>query len=172
MKKVGLYILFWVFFLNITSCDFIRTIAGRPTSEDIELKSKQLALQKKHEKDSLERAAAILKAQQDSIAAAQALREAGVRLSDVFAFGEPVTALEHRYHLIVGVYRTDSKAREQIDAARCAGFDVMTILFRNGVQAVAICASDDLKQIASAVEIGFACGVCPKDAWIHVNRKK
>lgn len=169
MKKVATYIFLGIFFLNITSCDFLRRVAGRPTSDVIAVKASELALRQKAVEDSLKLAREIEAKRLAQEQAAARIAAAGVKSSKVFSFGDPVVALESRYNLIIGVYRTDAIARQQVAQARSAGFSTSTILFRGGVQAVALAMSDDLAVIADAVEQGRKLGICPKDAWIYVK---
>ncbi len=172
MKKVATYILFGAFFLNITSCDFFRKVAGRPTSDVIAYKSAALEQKRQQEKDSVNMAAALERSRRDSLSVVGEINALGVKLSDVFYFGDPIDGLQYKYHLVMGVYRTNKMAQQQLDDLSSKGFQPSTLLFKGGVQAVVLERSDDIAVIASTLKRAKAAGVCPKDAWVHVNSKK
>ncbi len=172
MKKVATYVLFGAFFLNITSCDFFRKVAGRPTSDIIAYKSMALEQRRQQIRDSLDMVAALEKSRRDSLAVVGEINALGVKLSDVFYFGDPIDGLQYKYHLVMGVYRTNKMAQQQIDALAASGYQTYTLLFKGGVQAVVLERSDDISVIASTLKRAKASGVCPKDVWVHVNNKK
>lgn len=171
MKKVTTYITLVIFFLSITSCDFMRRVAGRPTSAEIAAKSEALELRRQQVEDSLRFVAAIEAARRDSLATAARISGAGVKISDKFFYGEPLQPLEKRYNLIIGVYRTSTMAAKQIKDARAKGFDVSSIFFKDGIRALSLASEDDLKAMADAIENAIAAGVLPKDAWIYENHR-
>lgn len=171
MKKVTTYITLVIFFLSITSCDFMRRVAGRPTSAEIAAKSEALELRRQQREDSLRFVAAIEAARRDSLVTVARVREAGVKISDKFFFGEPLQPLEKRYNLIIGVYRTSTMASKQIRDAQSKGFSVSSIFFKDGIRALCLVSDDDLKAVADVIENAVAAGVLPKDAWIYENHR-
>ena len=96
----------------LTGCDFFRTLAGRPTSEDIHEKKIQMQIaQQAIEQarlDSLRRERQIM---QDSLSALDSIRQYGgtilnpSRLGGLFA-----TRLEYWYHVIRGAFSRRSNA--------------------------------------------------------------
>lgn len=157
MKKVAIICLA-LSLLSLSGCDFLRTVAGRPTSA--ELSEKKRVIEEK-------------KAAADSIACRDAKKELwklGVKFSSVFTFGNPVHPLEYGYNLIVGVYLTENKARAHYDLARKEGFSPFFIEFANGAKALCLCGSDDCRAILDAVSRAGRM-VCPSDAWIYVNER-
>lgn len=172
MKKTATYILLAVFFLNITSCDFLRRIAGRPTSGDIESKCKAIELKQKRMDDSLRLAAQIEKKRLDSLAKADFIKSCGIKFSDVFYYGEPLVPLEHRFHLVTGVFKTGKMLDRHVARMKKAGYDCTIVSFPGGAKAVAICATDSMDELASTVVRAENEQVTPTDAWVHVNNRK
>lgn len=171
MKKVTTYITLVIIFLNITSCDFLRRVAGRPTSADIAIKSETLELRRQQVEDSLRFVAALEAARRDSIAVATRVRDLGVKISDVFFFGDPTEPLQCRYNLIIGVYKTGAMASRQIREVESKGFTPFQIYFKDGVRAIALASDDNLASLADVIESARNAGVLPKDAWIYENHK-
>lgn len=171
MKKVTTYITLVIFFLNITSCDFLRRVAGRPTSAEIACKSEALELRRQQREDSLRFVAAIEAARRDSVEKAARIRGLGIKISDVFFYGKPLEPLHHRYNLIVGVFRTNAMASKQMREVESAGFPASEIFFRDGIRAIVLAADDDLGGVADVAEGAANAGVLPKDAWIYENRE-
>lgn len=169
MKKVATYILFGAFFLNITSCDFLRSVAGRPTSGDIALMSKLLEVKKQHESDSLKTVAEAEKLCLENEAAVQAFSELGIKTSSVFSFGDPLEPLQEKYHIVVGVFRTEAAASALERRLCAAGFECSSIFFDGGIRALILAGGNELPAMLPVARAALESGVCPKDAWIHVN---
>lgn len=167
MKKVLTYVFLIAFFSIITSCDFLRTVAGRPTSDVIAKKAEILEKRRRHVEDSLRVVEAFQQARRDSLQTVKSLAECGVRVSDVFYYGEPLTVLDHKYQLIIGVYKTSAMVGKQTKALEKGGYQCSSILFRGGVRALCPYQSDDLASMLEFVKEFKEAGLCPKDAWVH-----
>jgi hypothetical protein len=159
--------------LLLSGCDFMRTLAGRPTSADLE--AKRVAIRKAREEarrqavlDSLER---VRKHREDSLAALE------VRLLDSLAHarrkllvsGLNKEPLETKYCIIVASYGTRSNAEAKV--ARCldAGYPASVVPFRSGLNAVGVCPSDSINVILKRYRELTGNGICPPDGWILVN---
>lgn len=174
MKKV-IRILLIFSILCLSSCDFLRKVAGRPTEADLEAKAERIELRRQQVRDSIIAAqeAALALRIQDSLetaAATHSLDSLGVKLSSVFRFGEPQEELEYKYNLIIGVFRNKSIADAKYKVASDWGFSPFLIPFNGGVNALCLCGSDALKDIVNAYAGGRTAGVCPRDAWVYVNK--
>ena len=169
MKKVTIYFLFVLLLQAATACDFIRTVAGRPTSDQIAAKA---ALIQEHEQavlDSLRMEALIQQERQEEELARVMIAEMGYKMNDSFSFGNPLTTLVEKYYVIIGVYRTNAVADKQIADVTAKGFNPTRLLFNDGVQYVVMCSSNNLKVISTALRQATELGACPKDTWIYVN---
>ena len=164
MKKTLILCLFLAL-VSVSSCDFVRKLAGRPTSVQLEeLRREQIA-----------REEARFKALADSMAAREAflldsLSQAnGTVVNPSKLGGLFTTKLEARYYIIVGAFRGRYYAERKLKACNEAGYRATIISFRNGLLAVGICPSDNLDETVKKVKELRGQGVCPKDSWILVN---
>jgi len=182
MKKVTRFVsIFFILICSIavfSSCDFLRKVSGRPTSEDLALMGRLLEMKEQMKIDSLQRAqdsiriakeAAMEQERLDSLRAVAKLDSMGTNLSDVFRFGDPENDIPGKFSAIIGVYRSNLTAAEKISAVRHNGFEPIVFNFAGGERAVCLISSDNLAEVADIVEKGRASNDCPKDAWIYVK---
>lgn len=155
----------------LTGCDFMRALAGRPVSKDIE--SKRVAILKAEEAavqarlDSIRRAEE--KAVSDSLAALDTLATYGIMLTGQDRIGglvseEPAS----RYYVVVGAFKERANAQKLADKAVEAGYQASLLDCRRGMVAVGLCPSDKVADIGAAVSRLMKEPFCPKDAWVLV----
>ena len=163
--------------LLASSCDFFRSLAGRPTSEELEEKKvEMLRIQEeiRHQAvlDSLEQ---VRQRMADSLAALEAhlldslSQTKGTILNPTRLGGLFTTKLEAKYYIVVGAFRTRSYAERKLAKCNEAGHTGTIISFRNGLLAVGICPSDSLNDTWNKLRELRGNGICPKDAWILIN---
>lgn len=163
----------------LAGCDFLRSLAGRPTSRDIDAKRAQI-----------EREVAPEKEHADSLAAGQ-LADAGQpdqqepavkkdpaptsgggipkQLTPKQLQGREKFDLAHRYYLMIGVFRNPDNATRQSERAQAAGYPVTLIPMNNGLTGVGVCASDDLQSVYESFVRLRKEPFCPDDTWILNN---
>ena len=112
MKKSYILLALVALFV-LSGCDFMRKLAGRPTSEDIEirrveiLRAEEAALQARL--DSLKQVEQ--KMISDSLNALDSIRQLGGSILNPASLGGLfATKLESRYYIIIGSFRTRSNA--------------------------------------------------------------
>lgn len=166
-----------VVMLTVTGCDFFRKLAGRPTSEEIEIKRQEMvadlkakAVREKEVQDSLVLAA---KRVADSLAAASTLEENDVRvhsdssLGGIAVGGASEMEVKADYRVIVGSFKDQKNADKMVAKVAAAGdFNPHQVKMRNGMIAVAACPSDRIQDVLTGMDEMRKCGVCPADAWI------
>lgn len=160
----------------VSSCDFVRTIAGRPTSTELEqIRLEKMALEEaRHQArlDSMERAR---QAMEDSLAAMEkrlldSLSQASGTILNPSALGGLFTTkLETKYYIIVGAFRNRAYAERKLVACNEAGYTGTIISFNNGLMAVGIYPSNDLRAIVEKLQEIRGTGICPKEGWILMN---
>ena len=162
--------------LLVSSCDFLRTLAGRPTSAQVEqIRLERLAAEQARHQARMDSMARVEKAMADSLAAQEArlldsLAQAkGTILNPAKLGGLYTTKLESRYHIVVGAFRGRYYAERKLRSCNDAGYTATIVSFRNGLLAVAICPSNDLTETVKTLRQLRGTGVCPKDSWILVN---
>ena len=156
---------------TVTGCDFFRTLAGRPTSEDIEqkkveiLRAEQAVLQARLDSIRLEQQMV-----QDSIAALDSIRQYGgtilnpAKLGGLFA-----TKLEARYYVIIGAFKKRSNAEALLCKAADSGYAPALISFNNGIIAVGLCPCSNIVGAKEALMKVKKEVFCPSDVWILLN---
>lgn len=157
----------------LSGCDFMRKLAGRPTSDDIEykrvelLRAEEAALQARL--DSLRKVEE--KMLQDSLNALDSIRQLGGSILNPAALGGLfATKLESRYYIILGSFRTRSNAESLFNVARNAGYRPALISFgRGGLIAVGVSPVNKLQDALSALNEVKKEKFCPSDVWILVN---
>ena len=164
--------------LLASGCDFVRTVAGRPTSDDLEVKRSTIERAENVARyqariDSLERVRAHLAdslAELDKYLLDSLSQTKGTILNPTKMGGLYTTKLASRYYIVVGAFRTRSYAERKLTKCNEAGYTNATIIsFRNGLLAVAVCPSDSLNETVKKLRELRGNGICPEDGWILVN---
>ena len=171
MRKSIIFLLLLSVIL-VTGCDFFRTLAGRPTSNDIDakrvqiMKAEEAALQARL--DSIRRVEEKVVA--DSLAALDSLTASGVIMADASRLGGLVTEdLGSRYHIVIGVFRERNNALKLADQAGQGGYPARLFDCRRGMIAVGICPSDKISRTYQDWKDLQGKAFCPKDSWILLN---
>lgn len=176
MKKKFLTLAIMLQVMSImTGCDFFRRLAGRPDSDQIEAMAEAMAEVVRLEEeahqarlDSLER---VKKYMADSLAALDSLKmEKVLSLSRLGGLRD--TLSRHRYYIVLGSFSSKSNARKYADELGRKGYPGETIPFRNGLNAVGICGTDDPVQLRASLKEVRRQDFCPKEAWILELKQK
>ena len=175
MKK-SYILLVLVTMMTVTGCDFFRKLAGRPTSDVIEIKRQEMvadlefkAARQKAIEDSL---AIVAKNEADSIEACQYIKENGIRMYSSASLGGIVLDDETggyvgQYRVIVGSFKDKTNAQKKLAQVESAGeFGSHFIRMRNGMIAVATCPVDQIQNALAGLRELQRIGVCPEDGWI------
>lgn len=158
-----------------SGCDFVRTIAGRPTAAKVEnIRQEQIRQEEERHQARLD---SMKKAQQqmaDSLAALEAYlldslsHSKGVLKSPSNLGGLGATELECKYYVVVGAFRDIANARRKQSACYDAGYPAQIVYFRNGLNAVAVCPSSTLTELMDKFNELKKKPICPSDAWMLV----
>lgn len=171
MRK-SLILLMLAVMLLATGCDFFRTLAGRPTSKDIDakrleiMKSEEAALQARL--DSIKRLEEKVVA--DSIAALDSIEHYGIIMDGASRFGGlREDRLSRRYYIIAGAFRDRRNAQKLVNESVDAGYPAEMIECRRGMIAVGLCPSDRIAEAYAAFKMLRKEPFCPKDSWILLS---
>ena len=172
MKK-SCILLAVVSLLCLTGCDFMRKLAGRPTSEDVEMKrieilrAEEAALQARL--DSLRNVEQRM--MQDSLNALDSIRQLGGSILNPASLGGLfATKLEARYYIILGSFRSRANAEGLFNVAKNAGYKPALISFgKGGLIAVGVSPVNKLSDAFTALNSVKKEKFCPNDVWILVN---
>ena len=177
MKK-SYILLAAVVMMTVTGCDFFRKLAGRPTSDEIEVKRQEMladleakAARQREIDDSL---ALVAKNEADSVEACRYIKENSVRLYTSVSLGGIVQdgfadlpEGSCQYRVIVGSFKERANAQKKMaQVERVGDFWPHLIRMRNGMIAVAACPVDRIQNALAGLKELQRAGVCPEDGWI------
>lgn len=167
-----------------TGCDTFRKLAGRPTSSEIEIKRAEIVRMKELEhKIMMDSLAAVEKALSDSLAIADSLenvtpeptvtkiggQERGHVMNPSVMGGLFTAKLDYKYYVVVGAFADRNNAEKMLGTVNASGYTATILSFRNGLNAVGTCPTDDLNQAFKSLDKVSLESFCPADAWILVN---
>lgn len=173
--KQSYILIFLTVMLTVTGCDFFRKVAGRPTSEEIEMKRLEMmwdleekAAKEKAYKDSVAKAQQALK---DSAAALDYLQQNRVSVITPQKLGGMFTKdLKSGYYVVLGSFKSGANAQALLYKVRAAGnYSPVLVTFRNGMVAVAAYPSDKVQDAVAHLKELKTQDFCPPDAWILKN---
>lgn len=143
----------------VCSCDFLRSVAGRPTSREIAsaVAAKAEAEREAAVQDSLRQAEAA-RALADSIAKAGAPAP--------LAVDEPVVA---RYYVVVGVFDSKDHAQKKVNQCTEKGMTAKFIRFKSGKYGVLVNPSDTKEGGERMLSDLKARKLCSSSAWLLYN---
>jgi hypothetical protein len=188
MKKTYILILFAAV-LMVSGCDFLRKVAGRPTSEEIDIKREEIVRIEEQQAEQARQQARLdsinfareqarlareAEAARDSLAAMSVLNDRKCKMFDTAK--AKITApdkLSHRYYIIIGSFRDVANAEKFVKrVSKVQGMNPVMVPVRTGMVAVGVCATDKITQIADVIDEVLMKSFCPLDAWILVNENK
>ena len=142
----------------VCSCDFLRSVAGRPTSREI-----ASAVAAKAE---AEREAAV----QDSLRQAEAARALADSIAKAstpapVAVDEPVA----RYYVVVGVFNSKDHAQKKVNQCTEKGMTAKFIRFKTGKYGVLVNPSDTKEEGERMLSDLKARKLCSSSAWLLYN---
>lgn len=157
MKRIPLLLALSLLLCLVSGCDFFRTLAGRPTSRDINERRaiiEQTQARRAALADSLEQArrdsvARVQKAVADSLHAIDTLTTIGkYHLASSYR-NIPVSRLQSKYALVVGVFSNQDNAKRMLAKYSKEGFDGYVLHYRSSLMAVVV---SPCSKIAEALE--------------------
>ena len=154
----------------VSSCDFLRRVAGRPDSAEIALKKAAIEKAEAEHQARLDSIRLVEKKAADSLAVIEQIRQSENTLVSAGKLGGLVSAqLSYRYYIIVGSFSVAENAQKLASKAEEAGFKATTFACKNGFTGVGVCPSDNLPEVFKSLQEVKQQPFCPVDAWILVN---
>lgn len=178
MKHIVLPILaFSLVALSLTGCDWLRKLAGKPTSADIEAIRQKMADDDARQKavaDSVALAEALArKAAADSVAAVDSFSAAGCYFRKPAELGGIKTSgTLSRYAIAVGAFRKAANAQRLSEKYDSEIYNPSVILSGMGLNIVLVCPTDSITVLYGSYAALKNTALCPQDAWILVNEKE
>lgn len=177
MKKMTLILALALAASLVSGCDFFRTIAGRPTSREIEAKRARLELASQREQarlDSIALAKAAeealaLAAVDDSLHAIDTLTQIG-KLHKASSYKNiPSKRLRSRYAVVVGVFSSEQNAERLAGRYRVQGFDAYVLKYYSSLCAVLVSPCDRIADALKAYRRVRALPNSSKETWVLCN---
>lgn len=164
--------------LGVTGCDFLRTVAGRPTSAELAVRREAVAAEQARSQAALarERAiqdslAALERHRADSAAAEVFFREA--KVSRIHSSALPGVRQEEapfRYCVVLAGLSQPENAAHFAEKLKAAGYDPVVMKYTRGRSTlVGVGATDDFGAVRASYEKVRQEPFCPRDAWIFIK---
>lgn len=159
--------------LLVTGCDFLRRMAGRPTSADIAVIREQIhqdSLAEQARLDSIALAeAAALKEAQDSARAAEAFA-AETKIVPLGSLSPLYkTELSQRWYIGVGSFRVRANAENFLRKYEELGYTGCVAAFRSGMNTVLLCPADRLQDAYESYLRLKEESITPEGIWVLEN---
>lgn len=170
MKKFLLFSALLASLLAVSSCDFFRHLAGRPTSADIEAKREYILRTEMEHQARIDSLARVQKQLSDSLALLDSVRKSSSNMITTSKLGNlGGQKLPYRYYIVVGAFSNKDNASRLASKLDAEGFSPTVVPYRNGFTAVAICPSNTLSEVYASLKSVKDRKFCPADAWVLVN---
>ncbi len=169
MRKVLLPVILCAAALSVSSCDFLRSLAGRPTSEQLKSASQSSEVTAPAvEEDTL-----AVEIAQDQVQEYEMVRRHG-RLNVPFAYTHTNSSLktipEHTYYILVGTYRQKPTLNKMVSDAKKAGYEPCLLEYSNGLVSVGLLPCDRIEQAIDAYATVKKEKFCPGDACVLIAK--
>ncbi len=168
MKKSFVVAALVLAMMSVSSCDFFRSLAGRPTSA--ELKSSAIKKTETTPKnvpiDTI--SAPVVETEEYTMVKRQG------RLSVPLAYTHTTSTLkmvpEYKYYILVGTYRKKPTMDKMIAQACDAGYKIYLLEYENGLTSVALMPCNKLEEAIDAYAQVSKEVFCPKDACVLIAK--
>ncbi|MBQ3723073.1 MAG: hypothetical protein II851_05125 [Bacteroidales bacterium] len=169
---------FVLLLLAVTGCDFFRTVAGRPTSSELEAKRVTVALREQAEREAQAREqavrdsiAAAAKHVSDSAAAETFFRETRVmRIRSRSLPGLRTDDFPYRYCLVLAGFSQPGNGEKFAERLKEAGYEPAVLHYTRGSNTVVgICPTNHFGDLQEAYEKVRTEKFFSRDAWIFIK---
>lgn len=179
MRRITVLLAFALLLLTVpTGCDFLRTVAGRPTSGEIAVKREAIAAREA----AAEAARARERAVRDSVAAVERAR-ADSASAEVFFREEKVSRIRSsalpgirpeevpfRYCVVLAGFTVPENAVHFSEELKAAGYEPVFVKYTRGRSTlVGVGPTDALGAVRATYEKVRQEPFCPRDAWIFIK---
>ena len=158
---------------SVSSCDFFRTLAGRPGSAEIRQKQ-ELILRAEARRDSIERARldSVARAERcvaDSLYALDTLTKSGLLRMASSIRSIPQKNLKHRYYVVVGAFSRPENADRLTRRYEAAGFEAIAFRYYGNWSAVFVEPRERIADALAAYRRVIHQPLASDNTWILVN---
>jgi len=154
IAKAIIFSLIMIF--SLSSCDFLRSMVGKPTSSEIEVARIEKEAREKAKRDSL----AAVKAAEEKLAAEKKAAEHSGKVYD------------KRYYVIVGSFVQHDNADSYAKQLEKLGYEITFFNFKNGFKAVGLYGDDSISAANRKLNELFSVEITPYDIWVYDTATK
>lgn len=157
----------------VSGCDFMRSVAGRPTSADLaQLRAAQVrksaesvqVVPQSEESEQPEEPAPIVEQPSDSVSkTGHLILRSGKEVAFAYELTDDASA---KYFVLVGTFSNQANCDRMSRVARKGGYDVELIRLKGDLVSVGLCATDSFSEARSSLEKVAMEPFCPKDVCI------
>ena len=173
MNRVPVILALTLLIFGVCSCDFFRSLAGRPGSAEIAAKRVRIERAEAY-RDSVQQA------RLDSIALAERSAADSLHAEDTLThIGKLRTAssfknmnrsmLERRCYLVVGAFSQEDNARRLAARYESEGFETTIFRYRSGLNTVMVSPCDRIADVLEAYRKVKRLPFASKETWVLVN---
>ena len=169
MKKSFVVAAVWALtVMSFSSCDFFRSLAGRPTSAELKSSAREKTeiASKGVPVDTV--SAPVVESEEYTMIKRQG------RLSVPLAYTHTTSTLkavpEYKYYILVGTYRKKPTMDKMIAQASDAGYKIYLLEYANGLTSVALKPCNTLEEAIDSYAQVSKEDFCPKDACVLIAK--
>lgn len=179
MKLFRVIISFIMVLSLVSSCDFFRKLAQRPTSDELEAKRQEklsaeqvkadaLDIFRKQIEDSMRTVFAAEAAGAHKVATAQSAAQTAAQRS--YSGASSANINSYRYYICVGAFEILENAQKRAEKARADGYEAALLPY-DEFTAVGICPTNDYIDALLARDNVIESGYC-SSAWVMYNKNR
>ena len=170
MKKHSLVCCAVLALALLSGCDFLRTVAGRPTSQELQARAEEIKVVEALAKARAEAAEAQRKHEADSLAAVEFIAKEGpLRIPSSSLKGLVLDGFDYGMLIVLGGFSQPENASAFASKVDAAGYKSVILRYNYGSSIVGVCPTDDPVELRDCWLKVKEEGFCPKDAWIMVK---
>ncbi len=143
--------------MTVSGCDFLRGIAGRPTSQEIAVKAEAIRLEEE--------------ARRQMADTASAPEPQTVSTVDTHPADQGKDGLR-RFYIVMASFSSEENAEKYAVTMTSRGYTPQLFNFKSGFAAVGICGTDSETEIKESLQKVKRQDFCPEGVWIFDRNKK
>lgn len=169
MRRILAYLSLAAVVLLAGGCDFMRSLAGRPTSADIA--AKRVVIERFEQQKSASEPGDTVLSDTQTVSEESVTPATVAMASDTKAPAkeESRSSLSRRCYIVVGAFSERANAEKMVEMLAKSGFPATLIRQSNGMTTVGACPTDDYAEARKSLDALLGLSYVPDDAWILVK---
>jgi len=155
--------------LSLCGCDFLRSVAGRPTSDQLAARQQAVIEAEARAQEEIARANAIARHTADSAAAVQSILQSGLQIITMDKL-QGLEEVHFSYFIALGSFSQEENALAFLRKVKDAGYEAVLLKYRSGRSLLSVCPTDDPVELDACLSKIRQEVFCPADAWIFMNK--